>query len=159
MNINLTLFIQVAVFLSLVWGIMRYAWPQFENALDDRAAKISKSLADAERAEHRLKEVEASAQKHLKLAKEERKEIIARAHDESVRIVEKAKEEAQLKAQQMLDTVKNEIELQKASVKKELMQEVSDYALRIVGKVLDNKVDTKVNEAMILKAMTEEKEC
>ena len=53
MNINVTLFIQVFVFLALVIAIMKYAWPQFEEALNE-ADKISKGLADAERAAYKL---------------------------------------------------------------------------------------------------------
>lgn len=156
MNINVTLFIQVFVFVALIVLIMRHAWPQFEKALDERADKISKGLADAERAAFKLKEADATIADMTLEAKKKAREIIDRANKNATDIVEEARLAADHKAKQIIEEATFEIEAEKVKVKETLIQEVSSYAMLIVQKVLAKQLDKKLSESIIKKAIEEE---
>ena len=79
MNVNLTLFIQVLIFVSFIMLIMQYVWPMFEKVLDDRSAEIAKSLEDAERARYQLHQADETVKSLLKEARTNAKDIIDEA--------------------------------------------------------------------------------
>ena len=41
MNLNVTLFVQLAVFLILAWVTMKFIWPPLIAAIDERRSKIA----------------------------------------------------------------------------------------------------------------------
>ena len=62
MNINATLFVQMAVFFVGAWITMKFIWPPLNRAIEERQKKIADGLAAADRGEHALEE----AKKELK---------------------------------------------------------------------------------------------
>ncbi|MAJ81616.1 MAG: ATP synthase F0 subunit B [Legionellales bacterium] len=156
MNINVTLFIQVFVFLALVVAIMKYAWPQFEEALNERADKISKGLADAERAAYKLKQADEEVEKIIKQCKQEAKVMLDKARLNAGNIIDDAKQNATKRAEQMIEEATFEIEVQKNIAKEALMKEISEYSMQIVNKVLVKHVNTKISDSMIRKSIEEE---
>ena len=51
MNINLTLFVQMLVFIALIWFTMKFVWPMILNPMEERSRKIANGLAAAEKGE------------------------------------------------------------------------------------------------------------
>ena len=51
MNLNATLFVQLAVFFVLSWVTMKFIWPPLIAAIDERRKKIAEGLASAEKAD------------------------------------------------------------------------------------------------------------
>ena len=49
MSINVTLLVQMIVFILLVWFTMTYVWPIIRGAMDERENKIADGLAAAEK--------------------------------------------------------------------------------------------------------------
>jgi F-type H+-transporting ATPase subunit b len=49
MNINATLFVQMAVFFIGAWVTMKFIWPPLIKALDERQKKIADGLAAADK--------------------------------------------------------------------------------------------------------------
>ena len=56
MNINATLFVQMAVFFVGAWITMKFIWPPLNRAIEERQKKIADGLAAADRGEHALEE-------------------------------------------------------------------------------------------------------
>ena len=54
MSITATLFIQIIVFLILIWFTMRFIWPPIIAALDTRAKKVAEGLSAADKAKAEL---------------------------------------------------------------------------------------------------------
>mgnify|MGYP000668307193 CR=1 FL=1 len=54
MNINATLFVQMAVFFVGAWITMKFIWPPLNRAIEERQKKIADGLAAADRGEHAL---------------------------------------------------------------------------------------------------------
>ena len=49
MNINLTLIVQMLVFIVLIWFTMKFVWPMILGPMDARSQKIAAGLAAAEK--------------------------------------------------------------------------------------------------------------
>ena len=49
MNINLTLIVQMLVFIVLIWFTMKFVWPMILGPMDERSRKIALGLAAAEK--------------------------------------------------------------------------------------------------------------
>ena len=54
MNINATLFVQMAVFFIGAWVTMKFIWPPLIRALDERQKKIADGLAAADKGNRSL---------------------------------------------------------------------------------------------------------
>ena len=97
------------VFLVLLFALRKYAWPPIVRLTEERERKIAEQLADAERLNH---EAQAALEEHRALvagareeahglineakalAEQERQNLIARAHEEQERILERARRES-----------------------------------------------------------------
>ena len=71
MNLNYTLFGQLAAFLVFVLFCMRYVWPPILAAMEERQQKIADGLAAADRASHDLDLAQKEAVDRLSEAKKE----------------------------------------------------------------------------------------
>lgn len=149
MNVNLTLLIQVVIFVSFIMLIMQYAWPMFEKALDERSAKIAKGLEDAERARHQLHQADETVKSLLKEARTNAKSITDEAKKHAQDVMRDAKKEAELKHNQIVEDSYAEIEVQRHQLKEQLISEVGDYALSIAKRVIEKNVDVKLDSKMI----------
>ena len=49
MNINLTLIVQMIVFITLIWFTMKFVWPMILGPMEERSQKIAAGLAAAEK--------------------------------------------------------------------------------------------------------------
>ena len=49
MNINLTLIVQMIVFILLIWFTMRFVWPMILGPMNELESRIAKGLAAGER--------------------------------------------------------------------------------------------------------------
>ena len=149
MNVNLTLLIQVVIFVSFIMLIMHYVWPMFEKVLDERSAQIAKGLEDAERARHQLHEADQTVKALMKDARVIAKSITDEAKKHAQDLVQEAKKEAEIKHNQIVEDSYAEIEVQRNQLKDELMSEVGGYALEIAQRVIAKKVDVKLDSKMI----------
>ncbi|MEE2770484.1 MAG: F0F1 ATP synthase subunit B [Pseudomonadota bacterium] len=149
MNVNLTLFIQVLIFVSFIMLIMQYVWPMFEKVLDDRSAEIAKSLEDAERARYQLHQADETVKSLLKEARTNAKDIIDEAKKHAQVVVLEAKKDAEAKHNQIVEDSYAEIEVQRTQLKEQLMSEVGGYALEIAQRVIAKKLDAKLDSKMI----------
>lgn len=149
MNVNLTLLIQVVIFVSFIMLIMQYAWPMFEKVLDERSAVIAKGLEDAERARHQLHQADETVKTLLKDARENAKSIADEAKKHAYDVVQEAKKEAETKHNQIVEDSYAEIEVQRNQLKEQLMSEVGEYALEIAQRIIAKKVDVKLDSKLV----------
>lgn len=153
MNVNLTLLIQVLIFVGFIMLIMQYAWPVFEKVLDERAATIAKGLEDAERARHHLHEADETVKALLNDARKSARQAIEDARNQAEMIIKEAREAAEVKHDQIIEEAYADIEVQRNKLKEDLIEEVGglavDVAKRLLDKVVDVKLDKKIIEAEV----------
>ena len=70
MNINLTLIVQMLVFIVLVWFTMKFVWPMIMGPMEEREKKIAQGLAAADRGEQELQQAREGAEEILREARD-----------------------------------------------------------------------------------------
>jgi F-type H+-transporting ATPase subunit b len=140
-NINLTLVIQMLVFLATVWIAMKFVWPLLQGPLEERAKKIASGLAAAEKGQQDFAQAEARAEKVIEEARTRANQIIDAASRRSNEIVEAARQSAQTEGDRLLASAKQQIELEASKAREELRKQVADLTVRSAAKVLGREID------------------
>ena len=117
MNINLTLFGQMAAFICFVMFCMKYVWPPIMNALNERTKKIADGLAEAEKGHHELELAEKRSAEILREGKEKSKEFIDQAQKRHDEIVDEAKDAAREEGERILTAARVEIDQERQQAK------------------------------------------
>lgn len=137
------------VFFLVLFVLYKFAWRPILSMLDEREAKIRKSLADAEEARRLLEET---------IGKQ--KDILGRAHDEAIAIVQKARESAQNvameiekkaahEAEHMIDGAKNAIQNERDRAITELRKEAAVLAVSVASKLIQANLDDERNRKLV----------
>ena len=72
MNINLTLIVQMLVFIVLIWFTMKFVWPMILGPMEERAKKIAAGLAAAEQGKQGPGEAQSRAEVIMREARDPR---------------------------------------------------------------------------------------
>lgn len=149
MNINVTLFAQVLVFLGLVWVTMKYIWPVLMQAMETRRKTIADGLAAAEEGRRRLASADEESRQRVQEGRGKADELIARAHREAARIVDEAKQAAAAEGQRIVAAAHSDAEREKARARGELSREVARLAVAGAEQILDREVDARTHARML----------
>jgi len=135
------------VFAVLYWLILK----PLMATMRERTNKIEKSLIDAKKTEENLERTEADYSVKMAEAKKDANQII-----------EKAKEQAETKKQDMILKAKADIgglineekakmQMEKAKILKEIKRQAADMVALSLEKVLEKKIDSKEDREIINK--------
>jgi len=149
------IFWTVVTFLILLFVLKKVAWKPILTALDQREASIRESIERAEQAK-------AEAQKIL----DENKSNLAKAEDESRKLIEQSREYAEKMKNQILQEGKEqskkiiedaaaEIERRKETAFNELKNQIADIALLAAEKLLNEKLDPQTHKKITDKYINE----
>ncbi|MDR1935742.1 MAG: F0F1 ATP synthase subunit B [Candidatus Accumulibacter sp.] len=149
MYLNATLLAQITVFIILALFTMKFVWPPIVKALDERAARISEGLAEAERGRQSLALSARSAAETVREGKEKAAEVIAQAEKRAGQIIDKAKADALLEAEKVVAAAKEEIAQEEARMRESLRGRVADLAVAGAEKILRREVDARAHAEML----------
>ena len=140
MNINLTLIIQMIVFLLLVFFTMSFIWPPLMRAVEERQKKIAQGLAAADRGEEALQK-----------ARERAGQIIDQAQHRANDIMEQARTGAQQEGQRLVASAQQQIGLETTRAREGLRREIGEIAIAAASKLLEREIDPKAHQDLISK--------
>lgn len=153
--INATLIVQMAVFLTFVWFVMKFVWPPLATAMEERQTKISEGLAAAERSSRALEDAQVEADQVIREARGQAAQIVSAANTRGTEIVGEAQETATSEGQRIVASAQAEIELETAQARETLRKDVSSLAIagagRILGKVLDDSAHASLLDDLAAK--------
>ncbi len=149
MNINLTLFGQIISFAIFVFLCARYIWPPIIKNLEERQAKISAGLRNAERADHELKKAQQQGQSFIHDAKDQAAKLIEQANKRAGQLVDEARMLATQESERIKGQAVSEIDRQVTQAKMQLRQQVALLAIEGAQKILRSQVDPKTHQAML----------
>ena len=132
---------QIVNFSILLFVLYKFAYRPVLKMLDDRTDKIEKGLADAEKSQKKLKEIE-----------EKEKEVLIDAKKQAKEIIKKAEEQAQVNKEELIVTAREESDKITEKAKKvageekdkmvaEVKMEISELIAVAVEKIVDEKLD------------------
>jgi F-type H+-transporting ATPase subunit b len=142
-NINLTLIVQMIVFILLVWFTMKFVWPMILEPMNERERRIANGLAAAEKGEQELAEARTKADAIIREARERAKEIIDHAQHRANEMVEEARGAAGSEGARLLAAAQQQIQLDTARARESLRREVAGIAVRAASKLLAREIDAR----------------
>jgi F-type H+-transporting ATPase subunit b len=155
LNINVTLIVQMLVFMTFVWFTMRFVWPPLAKAMEERQDKIADGLAAAERGRKELELSQRRAKDELKQAKDKALEIVEKAHKRGAEIVEEAKLEAKQQAAYQAKLMHEQLLQETNQARSQLRKEVVTLVVAGAEKVLRREINSDTN-ATLIDALIEE---
>ena len=151
MNINLTLIVQMVVFIVLIWFTMTFVWPLITNAMEERAKKIALGLAAAEKGQAELAQAHTNSDAIIRAAHERATQIIDRAQQRANELVEQAKATATQEGQRLAAGAQQQIDLEANRARAALRKEVAELAVITASKLLEREIDARAHADLISK--------
>ena len=149
MNINLTLIIQMIVFLLLVFFTMSFIWPHLMRAVEERQKKIAHGLAAADRGEQELQQARQGAEAILREARERAGQIIDQAQHRANDILEQARVSASQEGQRLVASAQQQIGLEASRARESLRREVGGIVVAAASKLLEREIDPGAHQDLI----------
>lgn len=146
MNINATLIVQIITFAFFVWFTMRFVWPPITKALEERQNTIAEGLAAAERGHKELELAQYRAVQDLREAKLQAAEIIDKAQKRAAHLLDEAKQAAQTESARLIQMAQEQIMQEMNLAKATLRKQTSKLAIAGAEKILEREVDEKTHQ-------------
>jgi F-type H+-transporting ATPase subunit b len=148
-NINATLFVQIAVFLALWWFTAKFVWPPIVKALDERSKKIADGLAAADKAKSELAAAEKRVEAEIKQARASAAEVRASGEKQAAHLVEEARAEAARIVTEARKAAEGEAALAAQRAKDQLREQVAVLAVSGAERILRREIDTSAHAQLL----------
>lgn len=155
MNLNATLFAQLAVFFVLAWFTMKFVWPPIMKALDERAGKIADGLAAADKAKADLAHAEKKAGEEMRHARESAAEFRTGAEKQAAQLVEEARAEATRIVAAARAAAETEAAAAAQRAKESLREQVALLAVAGAEKILRKEINTQAHAELLTQLKSE----
>ena len=155
MNINLTLIVQMLVFIVLIWFTMKFVWPMILGPMEERSKKIASGLAAAEKGQQELAQAHQRSDEIIREARERANQIIDQAQHRANEMIEHAKGAATAEGQRLVESAKQQIELEASHAREALRREVATIAMSAASKVLEREIDPRAHADLLSKLATQ----
>ena len=149
MHINITLIIQMLVFITFVWFTMRFVWPPLSKALEDRQTKIAEGLAAAERGQRELELAQHRVKTELKQAKAQAHDIIEKAQVRAGQLMDEAREAAKQEAQKKLKAMQAQLGQEMHQVKNSLKLQLAHLVVAGAEKIIQQEISADKNKKLL----------
>jgi F-type H+-transporting ATPase subunit b len=154
-NINLTLIVQMIVFVVLIWFTMKVVWPMILGPMEERSKKIAAGLAAADKGQNELAQARDRADGIVREARERATQIIDQAQRHANELVEQAKGSASSEGARLVAQAKQQIELETTHAREALRREVATIAVSAASKVLEREIDPRTHADLLSKLATQ----
>jgi F-type H+-transporting ATPase subunit b len=146
-------FWQILIFVGLVLLLRKYAWKPILGAVNQREQGIKNALASAEEARREMENLQASNEKLLQEARNERDVMMKEAREIKTKMIADAKEEAQEEANKMIAHAQAAIESEKKAAMAELKNHVAELSVQIAEKVVKKELSSKDQQLELVDTM------
>jgi len=139
----------ILTFLVLLALLGKFAWRPLLKALEGRQEAIKKSLEDADRAKEELARMQQESAKIIEQARVEADSILSRTRSDADRLREELKVRAKEEADTMIRNAEQQIQLQTRQALQQIRHEVGDIAVTIASKLLERNLTNEDNDRLI----------
>lgn len=146
-------FWQIAILVVLIYLLKKFAWGPILSSLNSREEGIKDALESAEKARVEMQNLKADNEKLLIDARMERDAILKEARQMKEKVIADASEEAQKKADKIVTSAKESIELEKQAAMNELKNQVANLSIEIAEKVVRKELSDKKEQHQMIEKM------
>jgi F-type H+-transporting ATPase subunit b len=154
-NINLTLFVQMIVFIVLIWFTMKFVWPMILGPMEERSRKIALGIAAGEKGEKELAEANARAEAIVHEARERARQVEEQTRRRSTETIEAAKQAAQAEGARLLDAARIEVGNETIRASEQLRREFGSLVVKAASQLVEHEVDPATH-AKLLERLTDD---
>ncbi len=155
MNINLTLIVQMLVFVALIWFTMKFVWPMILGPMEERSRKIAAGLAAAEKGKADLAQASERAEAVVKEARTKAAQILDQAGKRSNEMIDEAKGTAIAEAERLVAQAHEDAALESTRAREGLRREVGRLAVEGAARLLGREIDPKTHAELLDKLAAE----
>jgi len=144
------IFWQTLIFLVVIYVLGKFAWKPILGAVKTRDESIASALKSAEKAQHELENLKVENEKMIAEARKERSKILKEASRIAEDMRSKAKEDASVIGDKMMEEARAGIISEKENALREIRDQVAELSLKITEKLLKkNLTDDKSQHDLI----------
>ena len=144
-----TLLGEIITFAILIWVVMKFVWPPLMNAIETRQKEIADGLAAAEQGRQELRAADARKDELLTDARAKAAQLIAEAQKRKSEIIDSARGEADAENARILAQGQQALELERATMCRELQQRVGALAISGASQILTREVDAAAHNDIV----------
>ena len=133
---NATFFVELAIFLAILFVIWRYVVPPVKKAMNERQDMIRGQIEESERARQRLQEAETRYQQALNDAKVEAAKIRDNARADAQVIKDEMRQQAEQEVARIAQRGEEQLATQREQVVRELRGELGQLAVTLAGRIV-----------------------
>ncbi len=142
------------IFTLLLVVLKKFAWKPILKAVDERNLSIEEALKAAEKAKKEMEKLNADNERILDEAKLERDALLKEARDIKERVINEAKEKANVEADKIITSARKQIVNEKMKAVTELKNSVAVLSIDIAERVLKSELkDKQTQEEFISKVL------
>ena len=142
------------IFTLLLIVLKKFAWKPILTAVDERNLSIEEALKAAEKAKKEMEKLNADNERIIDEAKLERDALLKEARDIKDRVINEAKEKANVEADKIITSARKQIANEKMKAITELKNSVAVLSIDIAERVLKSELkDRQTQEEFISKAL------
>lgn len=155
MNITVTLIIQMLVFFTLVWAVMKWVWPIITDMMAEREKRIATGLAAADKGQKSLDEANQRANEIIREARERAQQILDQANRRSSEVVDEAKNTAKEEGGRIVSAARSEAATESSRARDALRREVGGLVVVGASRVLGREIDAATHAKLLDDLATE----
>jgi F-type H+-transporting ATPase subunit b len=148
-NINATLFVQIAVFLALWWFTAKFVWPPIVKSLDERSKRIADGLAAADKAKSDLAAAEKRVEAEIRQARASAAEVRASGEKQAALLIDEARAEGARIVAEARKAAEAEAALAAQRARDQLREQVATLAVAGAERILRREIDATRHAALL----------
>jgi F-type H+-transporting ATPase subunit b len=146
---NVTLLLQVVIFVLMAVFLWRYAWGPLVRMMDRRQEKIETGLRAAEESEKRLAQVTHEVERLLEDARAQAREIRARAHQDATADADEVRNRGRRDAEAQVEKALSDIAAERDRALQELRAQVAAMVVEAAARIIGQSIDEKTHQRLI----------
>jgi F-type H+-transporting ATPase subunit b len=154
-NITVTLIIQMLVFFTLVWAVMKWVWPIITDMMAEREKRIATGLAAADKGQKSLDEANQRANEIIREARDRAQQILDQANRRSSEVVDEAKNTAKEEGGRIVSAARSEAATESSRARDALRREVGGLVVVGASRVLGREIDAGTHAKLLDDLATE----
>ena len=149
-------FWQTIIFIFLILLLKKHAWKPILDAVNEREQGIKNALLSAEKAREEMASLQSDNEETLKKARLERDGLLKEAREIKQKLIDDAKNEANVEAKKIIIQAQETIESEKNAAIIDLKNQVADLSVEIAEKVLKEKLSDDKSQMNLVKELVKD---
>lgn len=143
-------------FLVVFFVLAKFAWPAILKGVEERNNFIDESLQSAIKANEQLAKVKVESEALLDDARKEQAKILAEAAKTRDKIIQSAKDKANVEASELVEMARKQIQAEKEDALHSIRREVAKISVDIAEKVLRTNLENNKDQMQMIDRLMDE---